>query len=105
MHILLTLLGKETRALFSSSIAYVVITVFLLLMGYAFTAFLFLNTRQPPFNSLQARQAINYAIDRGRLIRLLHLSSPDQATPTCQSLRYRKSTIAVSYKSCPFLQA
>ena len=44
MRILLTLLGKETRALFSSSIAYVVITVFLLLMGYAFTAFLFLNT-------------------------------------------------------------
>src|SRR5437899_10496018 len=43
MRILLTLLGKETRALFSSSIAYVVITVFVLLMGYAFTAFLFLN--------------------------------------------------------------
>ena len=43
MRILLTLLGKETKALFSSSIAYVVITVFLLLMGYAFTAFLFLN--------------------------------------------------------------
>jgi YVTN family beta-propeller protein len=50
------------------------------------TTFLFLNTRRPPFNSLQARQAINYAIDRGRLIRLLHLSSPDQATPTCQIL-------------------
>src|SRR5262245_13822912 len=43
MCILLTLLGKETKALFSSSIAYVVIAVFLLLMGYAFTAFLFLN--------------------------------------------------------------
>jgi len=49
------------------------------------TAALFLNTRQPPFNNLQARQAINYAIDRGRLIRLLHLA-PDQATPTCQIL-------------------
>src|SRR5262249_4405591 len=43
MRILLTLLGKETKALFSSSIAYVIIVVFLLLMGYAFTAFLFLN--------------------------------------------------------------
>jgi ABC-2 type transport system permease protein len=43
MPILLTLLGKEAQALFSSSIAYAVITVFLLLMGYAFTAFLFLN--------------------------------------------------------------
>jgi len=49
------------------------------------TTTLFLNTRQPPFNNLQARLAINYAIDRDRLIRLLHLS-PDQATPTCQIL-------------------
>jgi ABC-2 type transport system permease protein len=38
-----TLLVKETKALFSSPIAYAVITVFLLLMGYSFTAFLFLN--------------------------------------------------------------
>lgn len=38
-----TLLLKETKALFSSPIAYVVIAVFLLLMGYSFTAFLFLN--------------------------------------------------------------
>jgi ABC-2 type transport system permease protein len=40
---LLTLLAKETKALFSSPIAYAVIAVFLLLMGYSFTAFLFLN--------------------------------------------------------------
>jgi ABC-2 type transport system permease protein len=37
------LLGKETRALFVSPIAYAVMTVFLLLMGYTFTAALFLN--------------------------------------------------------------
>src|SRR5437870_3071866 len=43
MYLLLTLLGKEAKALFASSIAYAVIAVFLLLMGYAFTAFLFLN--------------------------------------------------------------
>ena len=49
------------------------------------TVFLFLNTRQPPFNNFKARQAVNYAIDRGRLIRL-HLSSPAEATPTCQIL-------------------
>jgi YVTN family beta-propeller protein len=49
------------------------------------TTALFLNTRQPPFDNLKARQAVNYAIDRGRLIRLLHLST-DQATPTCQIL-------------------
>ena len=50
------------------------------------TTYLFLNTRQPPFSSLKARQAISYAIDRGEIIRLLHLDSPRQATPTCQVL-------------------
>ena len=38
-----TLLLKEERAIFSSPIAYATITVFLLLMGYTFTAILFLN--------------------------------------------------------------
>jgi ABC-2 type transport system permease protein len=37
------LLGKEERAVFSSPIAYALITVFLLLMGYTFTSVLFLN--------------------------------------------------------------
>jgi ABC-2 type transport system permease protein len=37
------LLVKETKALFSSPIAYAIIVVFLLLMGYTFTAILFLN--------------------------------------------------------------
>jgi peptide/nickel transport system substrate-binding protein len=50
------------------------------------TVFVFLNTRQPPFTNLKARQAINYAIDRGQIIQLLHLSSPGEATPTCQIL-------------------
>jgi peptide/nickel transport system substrate-binding protein len=50
------------------------------------TTYLFLNTRQPPFTSLKARRALNYAIDRDRMIRLLHLDSPGQATPTCQVL-------------------
>ncbi len=38
-----TLLGKEMRALFYSPIAYIVIAVFLVLMGYSFTLTLFLN--------------------------------------------------------------
>jgi YVTN family beta-propeller protein len=50
------------------------------------TTYLFLNNRQPPFTSLKARQALNYAIDRAWIIQLLHLDSPDQATPTCQVL-------------------
>ncbi len=37
------LLGKEVRALFYSPIAYIVIAVFLILMGYSFTLTLFLN--------------------------------------------------------------
>ena len=37
------LLLKEERALFSSPIAYVLVSVFLLLMGYTFTVTLFLN--------------------------------------------------------------
>jgi len=39
----LALLGKEVRALFYSPIAYIVIAVFLLLMGYSFTLTLFVN--------------------------------------------------------------
>jgi YVTN family beta-propeller protein len=49
------------------------------------TEFLFLNTRQPPFTSLKARQAVNYAIDRGRILQLRHLA-PGQAAVTCQLL-------------------
>jgi ABC-2 type transport system permease protein len=43
MRAFLTLLDKEARALFYSPIAYAVIAVFLLLMGYSFTMTLFLN--------------------------------------------------------------
>jgi ABC-2 type transport system permease protein len=43
MRTFLALLGKEVRALFYSPIAYIVIAVFLLLMGYSFTLTLFLN--------------------------------------------------------------
>jgi ABC-2 type transport system permease protein len=39
----LTLLGKEEKALFSSPIAYAIVGVYLLLMGYTFTLMLFLN--------------------------------------------------------------
>lgn len=43
MRSFLTLLGKEVRALFQSQIAYIVIAVFLFLMGYSFTLTLFVN--------------------------------------------------------------
>jgi YVTN family beta-propeller protein len=44
--------------------------------------YIVLNTRQPPFSNLKARQAVNYAIDRTRIIRLLHFA-PHQAAVTC----------------------
>jgi peptide/nickel transport system substrate-binding protein len=47
------------------------------------TTFLFLNTRQPPFTSIKARQAINYAVDRARILQLFHFG-PGQGTVTCQ---------------------
>jgi peptide/nickel transport system substrate-binding protein len=34
------------------------------------TYYFFMNERTPPFNSLQARQAVNYAIDRNQLVNL-----------------------------------
>jgi YVTN family beta-propeller protein len=49
------------------------------------TVYLFLNTRQPPFTSLKARQAISYAIDRSLIIQR-HVGPPGQERPTCQIL-------------------
>jgi YVTN family beta-propeller protein len=49
------------------------------------TQFASLNTRQPPFTNLKARQAVNYAIDRARIIQLYRFAS-GQATVTCQML-------------------
>ena len=49
------------------------------------TAYASLNTRLPPFTNLKARQAVNYAIDRARILQLFHLAS-GQATVTCQML-------------------
>jgi peptide/nickel transport system substrate-binding protein len=43
-----------------------------------------LNTQTPPFNNLKARQAINYAFDRGAAVKLAGGSS--LAVPTCQIL-------------------
>ena len=49
------------------------------------TAYASLNTRLPPFTNLKARQAVNYAIDRARILQLFHFAA-GQATVTCQML-------------------
>jgi peptide/nickel transport system substrate-binding protein len=47
------------------------------------TGALMLNTRTAPFNDVRVRQALNYAIDRAELARLL---GPPPGQPTCQML-------------------
>jgi peptide/nickel transport system substrate-binding protein len=47
-----------------------------------YTDMLVLNTRVRPFNDIRVRKAINYAIDRGKLARVIGAES----TPTCQVL-------------------
>jgi YVTN family beta-propeller protein len=49
------------------------------------TEFASLNTRLPPFTNVKARQAVNYAIDRARIIQLYHYAA-GQATATCKML-------------------
>lgn len=46
------------------------------------TDFMFLNTRVPPFSDLRVRQALNYAIDRKRIVELVGGSGA--AEVTCQ---------------------
>ena len=46
--------------------------------------FIPLNTRVPPFNSLLARRALNFAIDRRKIMEMY--GGPTVATPSCQPL-------------------
>ena len=49
------------------------------------TNYLWLNVHRPPFNSLLARRAFNYAVDRNALERIAAYDYPGR--PTCQVLR------------------
>jgi peptide/nickel transport system substrate-binding protein len=48
------------------------------------TFMMFLNTRVPPFNRVEVRRAVNFAIDRAAFIRVF--LGPRQLQPTCQIL-------------------
>lgn len=48
------------------------------------TAFVFLNTRTPPFDHLRVRRAVNFAVDRAKVV-ALH-GGADLAEPTCQTI-------------------
>ena len=58
---------------------------------------LFLDTRQPPFSDVRVRRALNYAVDRRRLVELG--GGPALRQPTCQVL----SPTVVGYRRyCPY---
>ena len=48
------------------------------------TYYIFLNTRLPPFNDVKVRQAVNYAVDRDRMVDLR--GGPFVEQPSCQVL-------------------
>jgi peptide/nickel transport system substrate-binding protein len=59
--------------------------------------FLFLNTHAPPFNDLRVRQALNYAVDRAAIVKLI--GGPAAATPDCQTIPV---TIPGHTPYCPY---
>jgi YVTN family beta-propeller protein len=61
------------------------------------TTFLFLNTRQRPFDDVRVRQAINFAVDRAK-VAALH-GGADLAQPTCQVL---PPTLLGYVRFCPY---
>ena len=61
------------------------------------TDWLGLDTREPPFNNLLVRKALNYAIDRGAIVNLY--GGPEDATPTCQIIPV---TIEGHQPYCPY---
>ncbi|MDP9303057.1 MAG: ABC transporter substrate-binding protein [Actinomycetota bacterium] len=61
------------------------------------TMFLFLDTTQPPFRDIRVRRAVNYAIDRRRLVELG--GGPALRQPTCQVI---PPTVPGYVRYCPY---
>jgi peptide/nickel transport system substrate-binding protein len=60
------------------------------------TVFMFLNVRQPPFNDVRVRRAVNYAVDRAHVAAL---TGTTFAEPTCQLV---PPTISGYRPYCPY---
>lgn len=58
---------------------------------------LFLDTTQPPFSDVRVRQALNYAVDRRRLVELG--GGPALGQPTCQMI---PPTVPGYVRNCPY---
>jgi DNA-binding SARP family transcriptional activator/ABC-type transport system substrate-binding protein/streptogramin lyase len=63
------------------------------------TEFLRIQTNRPPFESLKARRALNYAIDRDAIVRLY--GGRSLAEPTCQLL---PPGLSGYVRYCPYVQ-
>jgi peptide/nickel transport system substrate-binding protein len=63
------------------------------------TRYLFLNTRAPPFNDVDVRRALNYAVDRRAAVALE--GGPRTSQPTCQIL---PPNFPGYVRYCPFAQ-
>jgi YVTN family beta-propeller protein len=61
------------------------------------TAFVFLNTRRAPFDDVRVRQALNYAVDRRKMVEL-H-GGPAVAQTTCQAV---SPTVPGYRRYCPY---
>jgi peptide/nickel transport system substrate-binding protein len=58
------------------------------------TYYFFMNTRMPPFDKLEVRQAVNYAIDRNALVRLYGgLATPTENILPPTYPQYKKHTL------------
>jgi peptide/nickel transport system substrate-binding protein len=64
---------------------------------YSAVEYVFLNTRRPPFDDVRVRRALNYALDRGAIVRI-H-GGPTVAEPTCQVL---PPLIPGYHPTCPY---